>query len=366
MKRVLQIIDGMNRAGAETMLMNIYRTIDHSQVQFDFVIYRKERQDYEDEIEALGGRVLRISAKNPVRMTYEIRKILKSEGPYIAIHSHTLLNNAFAMLAALGLNVVRISHSHNTQSVVNESIIYRVYESITKLLIRIFSQKWLACGELAGYYLFGKAFVKRGKIINNSVDSKRFAEVNFDAVSAIREQYGLKEKLVIGNIGRLELVKNHAWQIEIAKVLKAQNVDFKMLFIGRGSLDNELCETIKKNGLQEQVLLLGVRSDIPELLHAMDVFLMPSYFEGNPVTLVESQAAGTPCVIADHITDEIDLHIGLCSRCSLNDNATVWAHECMEAKNKRIDDFDIIYNALCERGYNLKINTKTLLSEYGL
>lgn len=139
-----------------------------------------------------------------------------------------------------------------------------------------------------------------------------------------------------------------------------------MLFIGRGSLDNELCETIKKNGLQEQVLLLGVRSDIPELLHAMDVFLMPSYFEGNPVTLVESQAAGTPCVIADHITDEIDLHIGLCSRCSLNDNATVWAHECMEAKNKRIDDFDIIYNALCERGYNLKINTKTLLSEYGL
>ena len=278
MKRVLQIIGGMNRAGAETMLMNIYRTIDHSQVQFDFVIYRKERQDYEDEIEALGGRVLRISAKNPVRMTYEIRKILKSEGPYIAIHSHTLLNNAFAMLAALGLNVVRISHSHNTQSVVNESIIYRVYESITKLLIRIFSQKWLACGELAGYYLFGKAFVKRGKIINNSVDSKRFAEVNFDAVSAIREQYGLKEKLVIGNIGRLELVKNHAWQIEIAKVLKAQNVDFKMLFIGRGSLDNELCETIKKNGLQEQVLLLGVRSDIPELLHAMDVFLMPSYF----------------------------------------------------------------------------------------
>lgn len=233
-------------------------------------------------------------------------------------------------------------------------------------MIRIFSQKWLACGELAGYYLFGKAFVKRGKIINNSVDSKRFAEVNFDAVSAIREQYGLKEKLVIGNIGRLELVKNHAWQIEIAKVLKAQNVDFKMLFIGRGSLDNELCETIKKNGLQEQVLLLGVRSDIPELLHAMDVFLMPSYFEGNPVTLVESQAAGTPCVIADHITDEIDLHIGLCSRCSLNDNATVWAHECMEAKNKRIDDFDIIYNALCERGYNLKINTKTLLSEYGL
>ena len=366
MKKVLQVIGGMNRAGAETMLMNIYRIIDRNKVQFDFVVYGSERQDYESEIEMLGGRVFRVSTKNPLKMTIEIRRILKSQGPYVAIHAHTLLNNAFAMMASLGMSVVRVAHSHNTQSVVNKSFMYCIYEVVTKSIIRTFAHKWLACGDPAGKYLFGNRSINRGKVINNSLDAKKFAEVDPQLVDAIRKQYDFEGKLVLGNIGRLEFVKNHVLQIEIAKVLKAKGVAFKMLFIGRGPLETNLRASIKQNGLEDNVLLLGVRSDIPEILHALDVFLMPSHFEGNPLTLVEAQAAGTPCVIADHITDEIDLQIGLCSRCSLSDDASIWAKSCIESQPKRLSDFDMIYRALSERGYDLYDNANSLLSIYGI
>ena len=366
MERVLQVIGGMNRAGAETMLMNIYRTIDHSKVQFDFVVYKSEQQDYEDEIEALGGRVFRVTTSNPLKMTLEIRRILKTKGPYAAVHAHTLLNIAFAMLATLGMRVVRVAHSHSTQSSVSESLVYRMYKTITKWIIRAFAQRWLACGEPAGVYLFGKKFLKRGKIINNSVDAQGFADVDMQKVDDIRKQYDLDDKLVIGNIGRLEEVKNHAWQIEIAKALKTQGVAFKMLFIGRGPLESHLRETIKQNSLENYILLLGVRSDIPELLRTMDVFLMPSHFEGNPVTLIEAQAAGTPCVIADHISDEIDIEIGLCKKCSLEMPVAVWTDLILKSKKNRISDYVKIHNALVKRNYDLEMNSCVLLKEYGL
>lgn len=366
MKRVLQVIGGMNRAGAETMLMNIYRTIDHSKIQFDFVVYKTERQDYEDEIEALGGRVFRITTSNPLQMTLEIRRILKTKGSYVAIHAHTLLNIAFAMLAPLGMSVVRVAHSHNTQSSVSESLIYRMYKTITKWIIRTFAQKWLACGEPAGIYLFGKQFLERGKVINNSVDAHKFANVDMQKVDDIRKHYDLDDKLVIGNIGRLEEVKNHAWQIEIAKALKAQGIAFKMLFIGRGPLESHLRETIKHNGLENHILMLGVRTDIPELLRTMDVFLMPSHFEGNPVTLVEAQASGTPCVIADHISDEIDIEVGLCKKCSLEASVSVWTDSIIASGKNRITDYIKIHNALVKQKYDLYMNSCALLKEYGL
>lgn len=365
MKRVLQVIGGMNRAGAETMLMNIYRTIDHTQIQFDFVVYREERQDYEAEIETLGGRIFRITTKNPFKMMMNIRKILNAEGPYIAIHAHTLLNIAFAMLAALGTNVVRVAHSHSTRSSVDENLFYCIYKFFSKGIIRIFSQRWLACGESAGEYLFGKAFRTKGIIIYNSVDPQKFSDYDKIKTEDIKSHYELKDKLVIGSIARLEAVKNHAFQIEIAKAMKERSIPLKMLFIGRGPLENELRQLVIDMGLESDVLFLGVRSDIPELLQVIDVFLMPSYFEGNPVTLVEAQAAGVPCVIADHITDEIDLHINLCFRCSLNDDLKSWVDTCLEAKKCREKNFVKIKNALRERNYDLSTNVERLLKVYG-
>ena len=125
-------------------------------------------------------------------------------------------------------------------------------------------------------------------------------------------------------------------------------------------------ETIKQNSLENYILLLGVRSDIPELLRTMDVFLMPSHFEGNPVTLIEAQAAGTPCVIADHISDEIDIEIGLCKKCSLEVPVAVWTDLILKSKKNRISDYVKIHNALVKRNYDLEMNSCVLLKEYGL
>lgn len=156
----------MNRAGAETMIMNIYRHIDRSKLQFDFVVYSDEKQDYEDEIIQLGGSVIHIPIKRGIAMVKSIeaiRKILKTNGPYCAIHAATLFNSAYAMLASLFIpNLVRVVHSHSTSNKPKNSILDNLYESLSRLIIILVGQKFLACGEEAGKFLLGRDSHKRG------------------------------------------------------------------------------------------------------------------------------------------------------------------------------------------------------------
>ena len=290
MDRVLQVIGGMNRAGAETMIMNTYRAIDREKIQFDFLVYSDKKQDYEDEILSLGGRVIRVSVKNPLEYISKIDDVINKYGPYIAIHAHTLHNNAFAMLAAKRhKGVVRISHSHTTRNQVITSGVKRVYESLTKIIIKKESQVWLACGEEAGLYLFGERFKECGHVINNGIDLSLYDHCN-PQCEDVKKEFQLDADIVIGNIGRLTEVKNHAFMLKIAEKLKERNLNFKMVFIGQGELKEQIQERIRKMNLDDVVVMTGVRSDIPDFLHIFDVFLMPSIFEGNPVTLIEAQA----------------------------------------------------------------------------
>ncbi|WP_195595706.1 glycosyltransferase [Coprobacter fastidiosus] len=369
MKKVLQVTAGMNRAGAETMIMNIYRHIDRSKIQFDFIVYSDEKQDYEDEITQLGGSVIHIPINRGAAMVKSIaaiRKILKTNGPYCAIHAATLFNCAYAMLASLFIpNLVRIAHSHNTRNTLNNNLLWKIYESLSRLIITLIGQKLIACGEEAGKYLFGNKFAQKGLVLNNAIDVNVFYNTNEDAVAHLRAELGITDTtLVIGNVARLEEVKNHAKMIEIARQMKSRQIEFKMLFIGRGDLESKIRKDIKRYKLENEVCLLGIRSDVPNLLHTMDVLLMPSHFEGNPVSLIEAQAAGVPCVISSIITDKIDMGLNLVSKVALSSTAEEWVDAILKTSKSIKPTKKQVVISLRNHGYDINETTKLLTDIY--
>lgn len=370
MKRVLHIIGGMNRAGAETMIMNIYRAIDRSKFQFDFLVYSNNRQDYESEIESLGGRVIHMpmtgSLGECLKSVIQIRRIVKDYGPFSAIHAATLHNSAFALLATLGTSRCRkIVHSHSTANTVSSSVIKRIYNVATKWIIRALTDEYVACGDEAGQYLFGKRlFRQRGIVINNSVDVDRFYDVKNESGATLKEEFGITDEIVIGSVARLNEVKNHKRMLEIASELKRRGNRFKMILVGRGNLENEIRKELTTRELNDYVILAGVRDDIPELMHLFDVFLMPSFFEGNPVTLIEAQAAGLPAVISDSITDKIDMGLDLIHRVSLAEDNGKWVDTILSAVQTRRSPKGVIVSALKKHGYDLHRNVERLCKIY--
>lgn len=356
MQRILQVMGGMNRRGAETFIMNVYRKIDRAKFQFDFLVYDDLPQDYEDEIVALGGRVLHMPCLPGINAMFSvarIRKIIQKYGPYKAIHIQTLLNSMWALIAVRNDHQIkRIVHSHSTNNQLSIGLVQRIYAYVAKAVIRRYTQIMLACGEEAGVYLFGNRFYREGEVINNGIDLDIHTVCNREAVSAIKQQFGLNGKLVIGSVARFNAVKNHTFMVQIAKCLKSKGVDFRMLFVGNGNGENAIRQQVKEAGLEEEVLFVGLRNNICDFMFAFDVFLMPSFFEGNPVTLIEAQAAGTPCVISDTITDKIDMGLSLIYKCKLSQNAADWADMINQVRHTHCSDMTLIRQQLRLHGYD--------------
>lgn len=343
MERILQIIGGMNRRGAETFIMNAYRKIDKTKYQFDFLVYEDAKQDYEDEILALGGRVLHVPCGSGIKAVFsisKIKKVIRNYGPYKAIYVQTLLNSAWSLIAASSFpDIKRITHSHSTHNVVNPSFLQRLYEKLALYIIRKKTQIMLACGEEAGAYLFGDNFSSEGIIMKNGIDMDIHAVRDDSAVEAIRKEYELGGKLIIGSVARFNVIKNHTFMVKIAEELKNKGVPFKMLFVGTGDSEEQNLRTqVANSELNDDVIFCGMKSNIKDFMFAFDVFLMPSHFEGTPVTLVEAQAAGLPCVITDSITDNMNMGLGLLTKCSLNDVPSAWADAIIEASKNRCND----------------------------
>ena len=361
----MQVIGGLNRAGAETMLMNLYRQLDKRRIQFDFLIYKQEKQDYEDEVIAAGGRVLRISVRGmtaPVQYVFKIMQVIRKYGPYKAIHIHTLHNGAWALLAALPFRkTVRVMHSHSTANP-KRGLLGRIYNTVTKFLIRICAEKCVACGNDSGEYLFGKRFIREGVVIRNGVDVDRFRGSAHDAkLSFCTAHHFDPDTMLITCVGRLHPVKNHSFAIKIAEELKRRGVGFLLLIAGAGDLKAPLQRQIVEAGLENRVKLLGSCSEIPQLLMASDLYLMPSLFEGLPVTLIEAQAAGLPCLISNTITREADMGLGLFFQMDLHAGVSSWVDKLLQIKNVREVNFDRIRAMLKKNGYDAGQNI-TLLS----
>ncbi|ELA59275.1 TPA: glycosyltransferase family 1 protein [Enterococcus faecium] len=302
MIRVLQCVNDMHRAGLETMLMNYYRHIDRSEIQFDFLTHRPYRSDYDDEIEAMGGKIYyapRLYPQNyPAYFKY-MKDFFQEHPEYKVIHSHIDSMSYLPLLAAKKAGVpIRIAHSHNTS--IDRDFKY-LLKQYYRFKINSVANYRLACGEMAGKYLFGK---KEFRFIPNAIDSKRF--VYDKAIRDIkRDELLLDGKFVIGHVGRLSYQKNHKLLVNIFKEVIKKCEDSVLVLVGTGEKEAEIKKQIKELGLEEKVILLGNRTDVNELYQAMDVFVMPSYFEGVPVVGIEAQFANLPCIFSNKVPSEV-------------------------------------------------------------
>lgn len=357
--RVLHVVTYMGRGGLETMIMNYYRHMDRSRVQFDFLVHRDFRADYDDEIEALGGKTHRLPRLVPWGKGYlrALDAFFDAHPEYRIVHVHQDCLSAVALKAAKEHGVpVRIAHSHNSSQDRNLRYLIKLWykRKIPKYATHLF-----ACGKDAGDWMFGGADYT---IVNNAIDAACYA-YDRERAADMRRRMGIpQEALVLGHVGRFSKVKNHAFLIDIFDRISKARGDAYLLLVGDGGLRAVMEEKVRSLGLGERVVFAGVRDDVPELLQAMDVFVFPSLYEGLPVSLVEAQAAGLPCLISDGIPDACIL-TDLIEKVSLREKAEAWAEKALAAAkqerrnmHQEIADkgFDIVQNAAWLQDYYLE------------
>ena len=360
MQRILHIVGKMDRAGAETMIMNLYRHIDRTQIQFDFVTFTEDKGDYDDEILALGGRIFPIFANNSIDRMFKLTSFLKQNSEYQIIHAHMLLNNAFHLLAAKKAGIQhRISHSHSTSNG-KSGIIANLYEKFAIHLNKSLSTKKIACGEEAAEYLFKNS--KNVWILKNSIDLKLYNEISLSNKSYWQTIKNDIQDLKIIQVGRLSEVKNHIFSLEIARKLKEKDIDFTFLIIGQGPLEDYIRKNIQNYGLDENVFLLGIRNDVPNLMAGADVMLMPSLHEGFPVVLVESQAIGLKSIISSNISKEVDLGLNLIDFKKLS-NIDAWVEDLKNVNSLHLNLSQNI-KTLSMHGFDIKSNAIELQKFY--
>ena len=376
-KRVIHVVSDMHRGGAETMIMNLYRNIDRSKLQFDFIChYRKgdlngsnKRSDYEEEIVKLGGRIFKIPSlgtSNPIEYVNNIKKVLIENGPFEAIHVHTNKQAGFSLLAAKLARIdKRIVHSHTA----NWNTLNSIYMKVLKLLIKFNANMYCACGQESAISAFGKKFCykKQIKILTNSIDVEKYIDVDEEEVKTIRKKLNIGNTTkIIGHVGRIDREKNHKFIIKIAQKLIENNEDFLIVLVGAGPMLDEIRLEVKKLNLSNNVKFLGVRKDINLLMNLFDVFILPSIYEGLPLVTVEAQAAGKRCIVSEAVSNEIDMGLNLVKQLPINEESLeLWKKEVMMIKESNLDKKEVL-SKLTLRGYNVKTNINKLYKLYGL
>lgn len=361
--KVLHIVGPMNTGGTETMLMNIYRNIDRDKIQFDFLSFSQEEAYYDKEIKALGGKVIKISNPKSIR---EISNVIKNNGPYKVVHAHTLFNCGFAMIAAKINNIeIRISHAHTNLD--DESkVIRRMYVKLMRKIINKYSTKLLACSNAAGCYLFGSKTLNTEKYsyFPNLVDYKKMMTPNKEKVKLFKMNNDLNNNLVIGNIGTLKPSKNQEFLLKIVKILKERHVNVKLIIVGDGELKSRLKELTEEYDIVENVIFTGIRKDINNMLSCMDVFVLPSIYEGLGLVLLEAQASGLPCLVSEAIQKEADLGLNLIEKLNLSDDEILWADKIVELSSKKKLSRYLIEEKFNDKGYSTSKCISRLLEIY--
>lgn len=330
MIRVLQVVNNMHRAGLETMLMNYYRHMDKEKIQFDFLTHRPERDDYDDEIESMGGKVYyapRLYPQNYSAYFKYMDNFFKEHPEYKIMHSHIDAMSYLPLKAAKKSGVpVRIAHSHNTSIDKDFKLPLKLYY---KSRIMSVSNYYCACGEEAGKFLFpGKEYT----VIPNAIETDKF---RYDETvrDRKRKELGVNDEMVFGHVGRISYQKNHKFLVEIFNEILKKNSNSLLLLIGVGEKEEEVRKQIEELGISNKVRFLGNRSDVYELYQAMDAFMLPSFFEGIPVVGIEAQYAGLPCFFSDKVPDEVEFS-GRCFFMSLSKSPVQWADEILDMMSK--------------------------------
>lgn len=359
--RILNLFTIMNRGGAETMVMNYYRKIDRSKIQFDFLVHREEKGVYEEEIERLGGRIYRMSPLYPQNFgVYKkrIREFLKNHPEYRIIHSHMSELGYFVFKEAKRQHIPTIiCHAHSAPKSKNLKMAVRFYfkHKMLPYITHMFT-----CGDEAGIWLYGRKNKKKFIQLNNAIDTEKYI-YDKKTENIVREELGLGEAFVVGHVGRFCAAKNHKQLIDIFEQIVKMRNNSKLVLVGEGTLQEEIEQRVKEKKLEDKVLFLGERSDVNRILQALDVFVFPSFYEGLSVAIIEAQTAGVQCFISDSIPDQCIITDSV-KTFSLNENNQKIAKFIIE--NNSNFTKKVMYKEIAEAGFDINENALKLQNFY--
>lgn len=367
-ERVLHIVSSMDRGGAETLIMSIYRNINRDAVQFDFITHTTEKNDFEVEILQLGGRIYKIPSlgqAGPFLYIKNLRAIMKNE-TYKAVHIHTDFQGGFPALAAKISGIKkRICHSHSNSWPRGNRSLHKVSLKILQSLIKSSATDYCSCSKEAGEFLFGNS--EKVNILKNGIDINYFANIDDINKTKLLDELNLpKSAIMIGHVGRFSSSKNHKFILMLLKKLLENDKRFFLLLAGDGPLRSQVEEEAAELKIMEHIRFLGVRDDIPKLMNRFDVFLFPSRFEGFGIVTVEAQSSGTPCVVSDTVPKSTDMGLGLVSYVSLNESIDVWCQKINDALLIERPNKNTIIEKISQQGYSIQENIKDWLNLYGV
>ena len=330
--KVLMVVPNLRVAnGVASFAMNYYRSIDHAQVKMDFISYKKIDTPYIDEIESNGDSVFYVtSVKNIFKHYRECKRIIRA-GRYDIIHDNTLHISIPMMWCAKKAGVtVRILHSHNSKMGETPAKAFR--NRFFLPVLRSLATNYAACSQLAGRAMFED---QEFTVIPNVIQTEKY---RFDPTmrKSVRQKMNATDKFVVGTVGRLAEQKNPFFAMDVFECLQKQVPNAEYWWVGSGSLDDQVKAYVEKKGLFGKVKLLGSRNDTVELYQGMDVFFLPSLFEGLPVTGVEAQAMGLPIVVSESITKEM-VYTDLVDYVDLKELKEVWAKHLEDTMDKKIE-----------------------------
>jgi glycosyltransferase EpsF len=358
---VLNIISQLFCGGAEATIMNYYRNIDRSRIQFDFLVTSYEKCYYDDEAISLGARIFRrpMRTRKPISNMLAFIRLLRRHKEIKIIHIHHYLPMAAlidVVLAWLCGVPVRIVHSHLVLKRMS------VMQKICRPILRLFTTHIVSCSIEAGISMFGIKPAEENKIFlyYNARDITKFI---YDPIvrNAMRKSLGIDDSFMIINIGRLEPQKNHLYLLEIFAELIKYYQNVLLFIVGDGYLKETIEAKISSLRLYGKVHLLGLRNDIHDLLQAADLFVLPSLTEGLPGVVIEAQIAGLPCLLADTITPECKL-TDLITFIPINTGTTVWIDKILHSKNNSTRGN--MSEKIIAAGYNIKEAAKKLENFY--
>ena len=352
-ERVLIIGMTSEKGGRETFIMELYRRVDRSRIQFDF-IYTLPNQTIAcaDEIRELGGKIYYIPMirKAPVAHYSITHRILK-ENHYRAVyyHANSLLKNAdIFRLAAQHHVPLRILHSHNTSDITEPPLYQKIRQYKAKKEIDRYVTHRFSCSKEAGLWMFGDD--APFQVINNGIDTARF-DYNPVTRNSVREQAAVGNRTVYGTVARFFYEKNPFFLIDIFTEIHKRQPDSVFWHIGGGKLEPQLREKIADLGLEDAYFLLGRKDNVQDYLSAMDLFLLPSIYEGFPITLVEAQTSGLRCLVSDTITPDVNI-TGNVSFLSLKDSPGIWADQAISLTDYHREP---CRELLMQKGYDVNL-----------
>ena len=363
--RVLHVIGAMDRGGAETLVMNLYRHMDRSQIQFDFLVNEERRCDYDAEIMGLGGQIFRIPRLALVNyLTY--RKACRD---FFRNDSHPIVHGHIGFPAAIYLDCAKklsgaftIAHSHAQNFPLSPTQL--LYSAVAHR-VRGKADFYLACSEQAGLNRFGKRIVSGNhfSVLKNGIDTQALC-FDFTARKRVRDELGIPSTApVFGHVGRLTPIKNHPHLLETFRNIKSELPGSWLVLVGRGESEREIKHLVNKLGLNDSVIFAGVRDDVPAFLSAFDVFIFPSFREGLPVSVIEAQASGLPCLLSTGLPELAKIS-ATTEFAELSEGPVVWARRAAELYRSSRSDRTIAIQDAISSGFDIQESADWLTELY--